>query len=351
MKRQKNGSGTFTTRKDGTIQYRVYLGVGADGKPIRPNFYGQTQRECLQKYRDWLKNSGNTPIEKVKTVGEWADKWLELYKKDSVSYGTYRNYQLYVDKHIKPAIGNLKFEQVRPAHIQKIFKNDASLSDSARHHIYVTLNGIFKTAIENHYCRENPVRPISREAVDPAAVKVFSPDQIEAILKSDHALAIYPQLLLYTGLRMGELLALKWSDVDLDDGLITVSNSVARKEGGGHEVKSTKSGKIRYIGIPGKLREILVSLPKKNFYVIPGKDGFLSPHTFENRYKKFFKDTGIDYLSPHKCRHTYGTYLRKGGAELRAVQVLLGHSSSKVTEIYTHVDTNDIKDNVTKLAY
>lgn len=69
----------------------------------------------------------------------------------------------------------------------------------------------------------------------------------------------------------------------------------------------------------------------------------ITPRKLETRYKKFFRETGLPYLSPHKCRHTYATYLLKGGADLRAVQELLGNSKVQVMEIYTHVDTGDIK--------
>ncbi|WP_050696641.1 tyrosine-type recombinase/integrase [Anaeromassilibacillus senegalensis] len=354
MKRQKNGTGAFYKRDNGTIQYRVSAGVGPDGKSIRKSFYGRSEKECMEKYRQWVKSGQNAPVERVKTIGEWCDKWLELYKKDSISYGTYRNYKMYIEKHIKPAIGHLKFSQIRQAHIAALFKKESNLSDSARHHLYVALNGIFETAVKNHFCTENPVMsPTNKRTIEETVtVKIFSLDEIHFILASDHPNAIYAQLLLYTGLRMGELIALKWSDIDLKEQIITVRNSIARAEHGGFEEKTTKSGKVRHIGMTGPLYQLLTTLPKRGLYVLTDKDsGFLSPHQFERRYKKFFTECQIPFLSPHKCRHTYATYLVKGGAELRAVQTLLGHSNSQVTEIYTHIDTDDIRNNVSKLAY
>ena len=77
----------------------------------------------------------------------------------------------------------------------------------------------------------------------------------------------------------------------------------------------------------------------------------MTPGSFRRQYDKFFAGLPIRKLSPHKLRHTYATYLIKGGAELRAVQTLLGHSSVRVTEIYTHVDTSDQRRATQKLAY
>lgn len=357
-RRQKNGTGSFRKRPDGTIEYRVTAGMGMDGKPIRPSFYGKTEADCLAQFKEWTMNNGKKPIEKVRTVGEWADTWLEVYKKDNISYGTYKNYSLYISKHVKPMIGHLKFSQVRPAHIAQLFasaKNHRGLplSESARHDLYMVLKGTFETAIENRLCRESPVGKPKRVDLDKQiSIKVFPLEQIDKLLTSDAEHAEYVKLLLYTGLRMGELLALKWSDIDLRQGIITVSKSIARAEGGGYIEKSTKSGKTRYVGITPSLAALLKSLPVSGFYVIANKDGtHVTPHQFEARYKKVLTTTGVDYLSPHKCRHTYATYLIKGGAELRAVQEILGHSKPEVTELYTHVDTEHIKNNVSKLGY
>ena len=353
-KRQSNGTGTFKIRKDGTVEYKVSLGSGINGAPIRKSFYGKYKADAIAKYKEWLKESGNVPIEKVETVKEWAYLWLELYKKNNVAYGTYHDYKMYIDNHIVPALGRLKLTQVRPAHIKQFYndKNRVNLSQSAIRYINITLKGIFDSAVKNHYCNESPIGIIKKPKSCAEQIKVFSPEQIKSILSDapHHENGICVLLLLYTGLRMGELLALHWSDIK--DGVITVRQSLAKAEGGGYELKSTKSGKVRYVGVTQNLQNIFDGIPKTSLYVLSGKGG--NPVTIDGfswRYKKFFTDTNNFYLSPHKCRHTYATYLIKGGADLRSVQDLLGHSSVSVTEIYTHVDTDDIKNNVRKLGY
>jgi len=356
--RQKNGTGTFKHRKDGTIEYRVYMGIGSDGKPWRPSFYGKTEKDALQSYKDWMKNSGNVPIEKVKTVSEWADKWLEIYKKNGkkkIAYSTYRNYKMYVENHIKPRIGKLKLEQVRPAHIEKMFSElPAGMSQSARRHINIALNGIFKTAVENHFCKENPISPMPMPQTDPEEIKVFTPEQIEEIIKNAvvNHLGIYALFPLYTGMRVSEICALTWSNVDYDSDQIAVRAAMTRAEEGGYIAGKPKGKKTRIEPLTPELKSALRGIPVNSTLVLCDKTGgALTVHQYESRYKKFFTDSGLFYLSPHKCRHTYATYLLRGGADLRVVQTLLGHVHLSTTEIYTHVNVDDLKNNVKKLNY
>ena len=269
--------------------------------------------------------------------------------------GTYRNYEQYVNNHIIPDLGPLKFEQVKPAHIEQFMKGRSALSPSAQRHIKITLNGIFETAIDNGFCVSNPCRKIGLKKDVDTAPKVFGKNDIAVLLELartvEHGEIL--ELLLYTGLRIGEAAALQWRDIDRDERIIIVRHSIARKDGGGYYLKTTKSGKERVIGINDKLEALLDRLPVSGLYV------FI--HVLEKHYRTAFaainamlSEQGrapIAYLSPHKCRHTYATYLIKGGAGLREVQELLGHSSSAVTEIYTHVDTDDIKAVVSKLPY
>jgi site-specific recombinase XerD len=328
--------------------YRITLDSGA-----RKSFYGKSKKECRKKYEDFLETPEKKAIERIKTVGEWAQSWLELYKKGKVEYGTFRNYEMYVQNHIIPGIGHLRFEQVRPAHIEAFFSQRAQLSVSARRHINIALKGIFDTAVENHFCAVSPVKSLNAKKEADTTIKVFTPEQLDSILRAapGHQYGHYIQLLLYTGLRMSELLALQWGDTDAQEGIITVSRARGRVEGGGYADKSTKSNKARHVGITPNLQKVLDEIPRTGLYVLCDGGLPVAQHAFERRYKKFFADTGNAFLSPHKCRHTYATYLLRGGADLRAVQSLLGHSAVTVTEIYTHINVDDIRHNVTKLGY
>ena len=342
------GDGTYCNRADGRIEFKITLGTGD-----RKSFYGKTKKEARQKYYDFVAGEENK-TESIETVGAWAEKWLEIYKKGKVAYGTYKNYELYVIKHIVPGLGSLKLDKVRPAHIADFMSKKSGLSESAQKHMIIALKAIFNTAIENKYCSENPVkRTAASKRVKEDTTKVFTVAQIDCMLKDakTHRYSAYILFPLYTGMRMGELLALKWGDIDLKAGVITVRAATARGEKGRIE-KSTKGGNVRTIGIPPKFKTALRKMSKEGEYVFCAKNGKpISPNTFDRRYKAFFEETGNYYLSAHKCRHTYGTYLLRGGVDLRGVQTALGHSSSAVTEKYTHKNVNDAKSSVIKLGY
>ncbi|MDR1737143.1 MAG: site-specific integrase [Oscillospiraceae bacterium] len=361
-KKKANGDGTLRQRPGGRWEYRAVVGTDLDGKPIRKSFYASTKTEAKQAHKEYLKAKPHSaPIEKVKTVGEWAVHWLEIYKRGKVSFGTYKNYKLYVDKHIVPALGRLKLDEVRPAHIQKFYKDKSELSASARHHLHIAVAAIFETAMDNGFCTSNPAKKADWGGLKKKEVDVFSETEIKNILEfaKTHPDGHLVTLLLYTGLRMGELLALQWSDIDKENGIIKVERSVARKEGGGYIIKTTKTDKARCVAISPNLQSVLDSVPRRGLFVLTTENGnHYLERSFARYYEKFFTDLNaalgdntVRYMSPHKCRHTFATYMLKGGADLRAVQTLLGHSAISTTEIYTHVDTSDLKRNVKMLKY
>jgi len=124
MAKRANGEGTYEKRKTGW-RYRVIVEV--DGVIQRKNFTGPTKSTALQAYKDWMESDQKVAIERVRTVGEWAEHWLEIYCKPKVSYSVHKDYTMYVKKHIVPfaigakPFGAMRLGDVRPAHIASIF--------------------------------------------------------------------------------------------------------------------------------------------------------------------------------------------------------------------------------------
>ncbi len=373
-KRQSNGTGTFVKRKDGIYEYRVSLGIDLDGRRARKSFYGKTKSAAVAKYKDWLKNSENIPVEKVTTVGEWADKWLELYKKGKVSYITYSDYAGYIKNQIKPILGNLRLEQARPAHIQEFFTKarkvdkkgapipESTLSDSARRKLLIILNNLFETAIENKFCTENPARSIKLEKQPQREIEVYTQREIKAILDfiPQHKQGSYIAIMLYSGMRIGELLALQWGDVDLEGQIITIRRALKHTEDGEKIGDTPKSKRIRIIPMSKELAQIFKELPKQSLFVVPRTQGGYHTHSsFDTVYYGFLDDLNatlpegqkVRRLSPHKCRHSFATYSVKSGVPIAILQQILGHAQISTTQIYTHVDTDDLKENIKKLKF
>lgn len=353
-----NGDGSYIERKNGTWEYRVTTDIGT-----RKSFYGKTKKECRQKYDSFVA-AEEEKIEKVLTVSAWGEQWLDKYKKGNVARSTYRGYCDYVNKHIVPEIGHLKLKDVRPVHLVKLINDKAAAgkSGSLLKHIKVTLNQLFETAIENKYCIDNPAQKIKLPSKPKPTIKIISEDSIKQILGyiPKHYFGVAVALLLYTGMRRGELLALTWSDVDTKNNKITIRQALVEAEQG-FAIDVPKSKRPRTIEIHPGLSDILKKADKTGIYVIADKTGApLHPRRFNENYKSFFNDLNatikkgkdkIPYASAHKCRHTFATHLLRDGADLRSVQEALGHSVVSTTEIYTHIEAQDIKRNILKLNY
>lgn len=359
------GDGSLRHRPDGTWEYRVTIGITEEGKPLRKSFYSKDKsgREAKRKYRDYLQQK-EEEISTNKTVTMWSEIWLETYKRDKVAPQSFRNYKNYVNAHIVPVIGPMRVSDVRPVDIERVMAAASSLSDSARNHIKISLNGIFETAVDNGLCSRNPVAKVKLQKHGEKAPVCFDREEVATLLPycAEHPDGPYVSALLYTGLRISELCALMWDDVDLNAGTLMIrrSASICGESGRKYEVKdTTKTKKSRLVILTQAGIDLFRSLPKKNLYVFTGdRTQFCTPDIYRRHYDKVFTDFAaehpdihIRHLSPHKCRHTYATFLLDGGANIRAVQDQLGHARISTTEIYTHVDIEARKKNVLKLGY
>ena len=177
------GDGSLRQRPDGTWEYRVTIGITEEGKPLRKSFYSKdkTGREAKRKYRDYLQQK-EEEISTNKTVTMWAETWLETYKRDKVAPQSFRNYKNYVNAHIIPVIGAMRVSDVRPVDIERVMAAASSLSDSARNHIKIALNGIFETAVDNGLCSRNPVSKVKLQKRGDKTPVCFDREEIAALL-------------------------------------------------------------------------------------------------------------------------------------------------------------------------
>jgi integrase len=252
----------------------------------------------------------------------------------------------------------MKLDKVRPVHLEELIGSLQEKSWSLRRDIVTILRGVFGSAVANFHCAFDPPAGLTPGKKAQKEIKVFKRKQVDKILDfaRSHKYGHYIALLLHTGMRIGEAVALKWSDID--DNIITVRSAITIGKHG-YEEKGTKTNRERHIGVDSELRKILNDIPKQGLYVLSERGARLYVKTFERRYKKFFEDLNatlgenekIPYLSPHKCRHTFGTHLLKGGASICATQTLLGHTQVTTTQRYTHVDIDDLMCNIRMLGY
>lgn len=384
------GDGHLRKRSDGRWEYIVTVGYDLDQRPIAKSFYSRDSSGAgaKKKYRAWLSNQLQD-VAKAKTVKQWAETWLTTYKQGQVAFKSYNNYELYVNHHIIPELGHLNLQDVRPVHIAALYQKKMGMSNSARRHISIALNGIFETAMENRLCSDNPAKAVKVPQTAKKKPKAWTMTQASRILSytAQHKYGPMVAALLQTGVREGELCALEWDHLHLDESYLVVCQTVAEiepaqpstykrkgKECIRHEygIKPVpKSGRDRIVALTPNGVELFRSLPRTGRYVfgwrptrrrdgiIPVGNTFMTPNKFRWRYEKFFADLNatlppnqqVPCLSPHKCRHTYATHLLAGCNNLRAVQEQLGHADVSTTEIYTQVDMEARIENVNKLGF
>lgn len=371
MKRS-NGEGTIFKRNDGRWCAAYY-----DDEPVpkRHFVYGKTQKEVKQKLEEKKNNSKSTNrAEKNFTLQEWVQFYLETYKKNEVKETTYGAYQELYRKHIKNSdIGKTKLGRLTTNQLQRFYNEKTAIGYSSKtvRHMFVIINSALEKALQLKYIRENVNRPVVLPKKEAYNAKILSKEEVKKILVEAKEDELYPiiVLTLFTGLRKGEMMALKWNNINFDKQELSVEGSLGRVikeiDSNGrvcHEYKilEPKTEKSKRI-IP--LSEIAVEalkiqkqaqdvIKKKNSAVYEDRglvfaraDGnFLNQRQFMNEYHEFLRRYGITEVRFHDLRHTFASLLLETGQSMKMVQEILGHSTITTSmDLYAHV-TQTAKD-------
>lgn len=345
------------------------------GNIVRKSFYSRISKadamEQANKYR--IKMAVGKFEDKHIGFSEYADHWLETCKENSVSETTYcYTYRNSVENHLKKYFGKYTLGNIKLDDVQKFFNANKSYSNSLLQKLRITLNAIFERAVDEQIINRNPCRGlIMPKSTKASATKsAYNPEEARKLVdfakaqKDGYSIA----LLLKTGLRRGELLALRWEDVDLENKVINVRQSL--KEANGLILVGPPKSKtsIRQIPIDDETVEILQSIPRevirykgkgknrtsykvKNEYVVPDAKGhYMRPQNWQRRiYDKIMSEfvvqnPDIKKLNAHELRHTYGTLLYKSGTDIYTISKLMGHANVLITtKIYVHDDLDTIK--------
>jgi integrase len=358
-----NGEGSIYQRKDGRWvgQYTVQTEEGRKYRYI----YGKSRKSVAERLtkamadRDGglIFDAGNV------TVGEYLDRWLSDSVRDTVRNKTYNDYAYLVRRHIKPTLGRVQLKSLTPAHARRLYraKLDSGLSSRTVNYVHVTLHKALKQAVNDGLIPRNVTdavkapRPVKKE------VQSFTPEQARAFLnaaRGDRLEALYIAAIT-TGLRQGELLGLRWRDIDLESGRLAVRRTLVAGSVGSHSgaafdapknnksrrtVKLTKSAieaLKRHKAAQNEERLKLGSLWEDHGLVFPNRVG--KPMDHNNLYKRDFKKTLAHAGLPltfrfHDLRHTCATLLLSKNVNQKVVQEMLGHATiTQTMDTYSHV--------------
>lgn len=357
---------TNTRRADGRIVVQVYVG-SVDGKRKYKSVYGKTQKEADQKAAELRAqlHRGVDLISENRTFAFWANRFL-ISKKNTVSASWYKCINQRLD-HFVQHFGEFDISKIRLCDVQAVLDafaacNPYSGKPTSRKTL-VEYTAIIKQLFK--YCAAN--RIIDRSPVDellsvPAGTPSKSRSALTAeqrawILDTPHRAQPAAMIMLFAGLRRGELTALLWSDVNFDSKTISINKSYCAPT---KAVKSTKTAAgNRIIQMPDILADYMRHMPKKSTLVFPNTvGGYMSNSAwdklwhsymlcFNKKYGCFIGTAAdrrktlpltIDTFTPHCLRHTYATMLYDAGVDVLTAKELLGHSDIKTTlSIYTHL--------------
>jgi len=372
--RRSNGDGSVTKASDGRWTARIQIGKNPNGSPKIKAFYGKNKAEATKKMREYLLHTNPNDVDVSKEIfGDYLLRWFELYKSRSLKPTTYDRNDGIIRNQIIPAVGGFQIGNISVDHIQQFINQlqDEGYSHSTLNKAKQLLDGCFKYALTKQAVKFNPVVGIempSSELFEKKDIVILGEDDINRFVQM--ATSIYPSgapvyrygwglvFILYTGLRLGEALGVKWSDIDYAEKLIKVKSNVVviknrnkTKETEPNfivNISSTKTKKgtrdvyLSHTALQA-LSELknIVSPAKENSYIFATSTGKIAGK--RNMYRAVESiaeraELSIEHCNVHALRHTFASMLFRKGVDIKTISALLGHSKVEFTyNTYVHL--------------
>ena len=361
-KKRANGEGNIRKRKDGRWEGRYTAGYDAKtGKRIIKNVLGKTQAEVKEKLKRALEETNGLDISRAAdeyTVASWLRTWYELYTKPNVRTATANRYQLIIEQYTVPRIGNIKLKKLTTRHLQKLYKEllesgrihvgknqDKGLSTTTVHSVHLMLHCALDRAVKERLISRNPCEDCIVPKPRKLDMKILPPEHMKAYLEAADRRGLLPMfyLELVSGLRKGELVALRWDDLDVKSKTISVSRQYVRNPDGSLELTRPKTeNSIRLVSIPQTAVDLLIQEHGKHpdspyLFPSPLTGEMYHPDSVVNLHKKILRDAGLEHLRFHDLRHTFATTALQNGVDVKTVSSMLGHYDAGFTlRTYTH---------------
>lgn len=361
--KRAHGEGSVTKLKTGKWRGQLMDGFKEDGKRNIISFTARTKTEVLQLINNYKNQKDQQEdVAVVTTFSEWADRWYSDHR-TQVAESTYAGY-IYTLNLLKKAFESKAISEILPMEINDFF-NRLILEGSSHSKISkcrAMLIQIFSSAEENKLVERNPARSakiIRSELFDNgtnAKKDAFTEEEVEILFKElpNNFLGNSIRLLIVTGMRVQELLALCSSDISADGSIIHIAKAIKMVNGKPKLGPPKNKRSRRDIPIPLAYRHIAIYIREnggKMFLWQSCKVG--EPCTiefFRYRFLKAIKDLPVRRLTPHCCRHTYVTRLQARGVTMETIARLAGHSNIETTDGYLHTSMNILADAVETLG-
>ena len=344
--KRSHGEGTLRHRSDGRWELRMMDGYQKDGSPRFKIFYGKTQKEVklkLKEYQDAL--ISGVQLDTILYFEDWADTWFEGHR-DNIAPTTQESYK-YCLKMLKEGFYHRPLTVIRPIDIENFLKG---MRRNGRSDSYISkargmLYQIFQKAEANDLVRRNPVRLAEKMRATGTAKRkeAFTTAEVAHLMKvlPDDRMGLSIRLLLGTGMRMQELLALEPQFIEEDGSVIHIRQAVKVVKGTVSIGSPKSKDSIRDIPVPLNVRPCAIKLrdTTDQFIWESPKTGLpCNPTHFRDVFRKSLEEAGdVRLLTPHSCRHTYVSQMQALGVDIQTIQSIVGHADTEMTEHYLHV--------------
>lgn len=355
-KQRGHNEGSIYQRKDG----RWVAAVTDQQTGKRKSLYGATRREVAERLKVALRDQqqGLPVVTEKLTVAQYMARWLEASAKPSVKTKTFEGYESIIRVRVVPRIGRLTLSKVTALDLQALYADlqRAGLSSRSAHHTHRVLHRAFGQAVRWNLIPRNPCDGVTPPKPKRSEMRVLTQGQVGALLDAtrDHPAHALYVLAVTTGMRQGELLGLRWEDVNLDAGKLAVRRALQRQNDAGLvfvEPKTTRARRTivlsrRAVAALGQHRarqnerRLLAGLDWRDLGLVfcNATGGPLDPSWQRMGFYAALKDAGFPTIRFHDLRHTAATLLLGQGVHPKVVSEMLGHATITLTlDTYSHL--------------
>jgi len=374
MTKRSNGEGTLDQRPDGRWRARIRYEDPVTGDYKRATFYGRTKTEARQKMKAAIARieAGSPVKDATQTVADWLKHWREATLEASDRKATTKaNYATMSRCHIEPApFGAIQLARLRPSDVDRLLLSlrSAKLADATVARVFNVLRLALNDAVRDGLVARNPTEGMRQPRVRRKEATFLSAEETRRVIAAAAGSRYEPVMAMIAalGLRRGEALALKWSEVDLDKSTARVIGTLSRMEGElvVTEPKTEKSRRVLALS-PAMVRRLKAHkrqqtqdrLAAGNLWRDTGLvfttefGGPLEPGNVLRAVKGAADKANVPHATVHTLRHSAATALLENGVNLKAVSELLGHADIRITaDVYGHVTEDAARQAMTTLS-
>ena len=330
------------------LKERIQVGEDANGKPLYEWIDGYSRQELFMKAAAVLQKYGKVDVPAEKTephtpyFASYLEMWWKLYKVPKLRHTTRTSYRNAIDLRILPFFKGMRLEDISTNTIQAFYNKHEGMAHSSIHQMSVILHQVFDLAVEDGHMKFNPTESKrlfmkgtkqKREALRDCDVKEIM-DKLSLLEAKDR---IPLAILLYTGVRRGEALGLRWENLDWKKGVIHIEQAVTFLNNQPVLGETKSDAGIRTVPFDERLMDVLRPYRQISGFIVGDGITPMTERTFTRMWQRIGRTIDLHGATPHTFRHTYITLAASSGIDVKTLQSIAGHSDIKMTmDRYAH---------------